>query len=177
MLTQSRKSYLLLNMEAEADCVDGALAQMALERAESVVMLTPYASEAARRYARVLLPVGTFAETAGTYVNAEGRWQSFAGVATPYGSARPAWKVLRVLGNLLGLAGFEQASSEEVRDELRALVGIARPSALQPGARVIDASKRGGSVVDLPMYSIDPLVRRAPALQATRDGRAVAARY
>jgi NADH-quinone oxidoreductase subunit G len=128
-------------------------------------------------YARLMLPIGTFAETSGSYVNAEGRWQSFPGVATPFGSARPAWKVLRVLGNLLGLPGFEYASSEEVREELRALVGDATAVPVQAGSRVVDSNARGGAVVDLPMYAIDPVVRRAPALQATRDGRVAAARY
>jgi len=177
MLAQSRKAYLLLNLEAEADFVDSTQALASLQRAEQVVMLTPYASEAARRYARLLLPVGTFAETSGTYVNAEGRWQSFPAVANPLGSARPAWKVLRMLGSMLGLAGFEQATSEEIREELRSQVGVTRPGAIQPGSRVLEAGTYVGSVVDLPMYAIDAVVRRAPALQATRDGRAVAARY
>jgi NADH-quinone oxidoreductase subunit G len=177
MLTQSIKSYLLLNLEPEADCIDRVVATTALERATRVVMLTPYASAAALRHAHVLLPIGTFAETSGTYVNAEGRWQSFPGVATPLGAARPAWKVLRVLANLLGLAGFEQASSEDVREELRALVADGKPAPLRLGPRAIQPGGRGAAVIDLPMYSIDALVRRAPALQATRDGRAVAARY
>jgi NADH-quinone oxidoreductase subunit G len=176
MLAEPRKGYLLLNFEAEADCADGPLAVASLERAEHVVMLTSYASDAARRYAKLMLPIGTFAETSGTYVNAEGRWQSFSGVASPFGSARPAWKVLRVLGNLLGLPGFDYASSEEIREELRALVADA---ALVPaaGSRVVDGNARTGATIDLPMYAIDPVVRRAPALQATRDGRAVAGRY
>jgi NADH-quinone oxidoreductase subunit G len=177
MLAEPGKAYLLLNLEAEADCADAARAVSTLERAGRVVMLTPFASDAARRYAHLMLPIGTFAETSGSYVNAEGRWQSFAGAATPFGSARPAWKILRVLGNLLGLAGFEQASSEDVREELRALVGDAAAVPAQPGSRVVDTTARGGAVVDLPMYAIDALVRRAPALQATHDGRAAAARY
>jgi len=177
MLAEPRKGYLLLNLEAEADFADGALAVSSFERAERVVMLTSYAGAAARHYARLMLPIGTFAETSGSYVNAEGRWQSFPGVATPFGSARPAWKVLRVLGNLLGLPGFEYASSEEVREELRALVGDATAVPVPAGSRVVDSNARGGAVVDLPMYAIDPVVRRAPALQATRDGRVAAARY
>ena len=71
-----------------------------------------------------MLPMGTFAETSGTYVNCEGRWQSQAGAATPVGEARPGWKILRVLGNLLNLAGFEYQSSEEV---LRRCASCARP--------------------------------------------------
>jgi NADH-quinone oxidoreductase subunit G len=177
MLAEPRKAYLLLNLEAEADCADATGAVGTLERAARVVMLTPYASAAARRYAHLMLPIGTFAETSGSYVNGEGRWQSFPGVALPFGSARPAWKVLRVLGNLLDLEGFEYASSEEVREELRTLVGDSTAEPLQPGSRVVDGNARGGAVVDLPMYAIDAVVRRAPALQATRDGHAAAARY
>jgi NADH-quinone oxidoreductase subunit G len=177
MLTRSARAYLLLNLEPEADCADPDRAAAVLAQASRVIMLTPYASEAARRNAHILLPVGTFAETSGTYVNCEGRWQSFAGVATPLGASRPAWKVLRVLGNLLGLEGFGYESSENVREELRTLVGDAKPAPLALGPRAIEAGGQGAAVVDLPMYSIDALVRRAPALQATRDGRAVAARY
>jgi NADH-quinone oxidoreductase subunit G len=177
MLAESRPAYLLLNLEPDADCLDGAAAAEALRGARSVVALTPYATEAMRRCAHVLLPVATFGETSGTYVNVEGRWQSFAGVAAPFASARPAWKVLRVLGNLLELAGFEHTTSESVREELRALTGDARAESIPVGSRVIETARRDDSVIDLPMYAIDALVRRAPALQATRDGRAVVARY
>ncbi len=72
-----------------------------------------------KSYARVILPVATFAETSGTYVNAEGRWQSFPGASKPFGAARPAWKVLRVLGNLCGLSGFDYVASEEVLAEVQ----------------------------------------------------------
>jgi NADH-quinone oxidoreductase subunit G len=181
MLTEPRPAYLLLNLEPEADCLDPQTALAALAGARAVVALTPYASAAAREYARVLLPVATFAETSGTYVNVEGRWQAFAGVATAVGAARPAWKVLRVLGNLLDLAGFEHVSSEDVRAELEHLVAAAGAgSGMAPaasGTRVVAPNGRGGSVLDVPMYAIDALVRRAPALQATRDGRAAPALY
>jgi NADH-quinone oxidoreductase subunit G len=181
MLAEPRPAYLLLNLEPEADCIDPQAALAALKGARAVVALTPYASDAARDYARVLLPVATFAETSGTFVNCEGRWQSFAGVATPVGEARPAWKVLRVLGNLLDLAGFEHASSEDVRAELEHLVaGAGAGTGIAPaatGTRVVSANGRGGAVLDLPMYAVDALVRRAPALQATRDGRAQPALY
>jgi NADH-quinone oxidoreductase subunit G len=177
MLAEPGQSYLLLNLEPEADCLAGSVAGAALEQAARVVMLTPYVTGGARRQAGILLPVGTFAETSGTYVNCEGRWQSFAQVAAPVGAARPAWKVLRVLGNLLGLPGFEQGASEEVRDELRALVADAGPGPLRLPARALHPTDAPAATIDLPMYSVDPVLRRAPALQATRDGRAVAARY
>ncbi len=88
-----------------------------LARAEFVVAITPYASEEVKRVAHVMLPMGTFAETSGTYVNCEGVWQSQAGAAAPLGEARPGWKMLRVLGNLLDLEGFDYQSSEEIRAE------------------------------------------------------------
>jgi NADH-quinone oxidoreductase subunit G len=96
-----------------------------LRTAECVVALSSYAS--AKDYADIILPIGVFAETSGTYVNLEGRWQSVPGAAKPVGEARPAWKVLRVLGNLLNLPDFEYLNSEQVRDELQAQVGNVKP--------------------------------------------------
>jgi NADH-quinone oxidoreductase subunit G len=126
--------------------------------------------------AQVLLPAAAFAEGSGTYVNLEGRWQSFAGAARAPRAARPAWKVLRVLGNLLELADFDYQSSEQVRDELRRAVDQAAPR----GA-VSESSptrlKRIENLRDVPMYQVDPLVRRATALQLTRVGLEPAAEY
>jgi NADH-quinone oxidoreductase subunit G len=123
----------------------------------------------------VLLPITPFTETSGTFVNAEGRAQSFTGVVKPMGDARPAWKVLRVLGNLLGLDGFSQESSEEVRAEaLGDLSGLAgrldntpatAPAAPQAGLAGLER------VADVPIYAADSLVRRAPSLQLTADAR------
>jgi NADH-quinone oxidoreductase subunit G len=124
--------------------------------------------------AHVLLPVGTYVESSGTYVNLEGTWQSFGGAARPLGDARPAWKVLRVLGNLLGLQGFDYDSSEQVRDELRGLAGQAGPAAYAGRHR---AEGGAGGTVDVPMYQVDAIVRRAPSLQRTREGRASASVY
>ncbi|HNW79179.1 MAG TPA: NADH-quinone oxidoreductase subunit NuoG, partial [Candidatus Competibacteraceae bacterium] len=119
MLADPRKAYVLVGIEPELDCWDGAAALNALQGAELVVALSPYASAVTKRYARVILPVATFAETSGTYVNAEGSWQSFTGASRPFGEARPAWKVLRVLGNLCGLQSFEYLGSEDVLAEAR----------------------------------------------------------
>jgi NADH-quinone oxidoreductase subunit G len=145
------------------------------------VAITPYASETLRKVAHVLLPAGTFAETSGTYVNLEGLWQTQSGAAAPVGESRPAWKILRVLGNLLGLTGFEYQSSEEVRAELATLVGAStayaapayagRHAVEQPG------TQPAPSVIDVPMYQIDAVVRRAPSLQKTREGRTPAVTY
>jgi NADH-quinone oxidoreductase subunit G len=136
-----------------------------------VVVLTPFATEAMRAFAHVLLPVGTFAETSGTFVNAEGRWQSFQGVAHPVGESRPAWKVLRVLGNLFQVSGFEYESSEAVRDELQGRLGEVRPDNAFAARRVLNGERPAGAAVDVPMYQVDAIVRRAPALQRTREAQ------
>ena len=116
MLEQPRKAYVLLNIEPELDCQDPRAAIRALNAAELVVALSAYKGFVPD-YAHVLLPIAPFSETAGTFVNCEGRMQSFNPAVKPLGDARPAWKVLRVLANLLGLQGFGHDTSEAVRDE------------------------------------------------------------
>jgi NADH-quinone oxidoreductase subunit G len=106
MFAQPRKAYVLLGVEPDLDCHNPQQAVAALKAAALVVALTPFSDGAVREYADVLLPITPFSETSGTFVNTEGRAQSFNGVVRPFGDARPAWKVLRVLGNLLNLAGF-----------------------------------------------------------------------
>ncbi len=172
MLEKSLHSYVLMGVEPVADSlVPGAAA--ALAGAQFVVALTPYASEELKAAAHVLLPIGSFAESSGTYVNLEGEWQSFPGVAQPVGESRPAWKVLRVLGNLLGLQGFEQQSSEDVRADLRALLDAsAGQASVSVSAPRVAAVATDAHVVDVPMYQVDAVVRRATSLQATRDGQA-----
>jgi len=122
------------------------------------------------------LPISTFAETSGTYVNLEGLWQSFAGAAKPLGEARPGWKVLRVLGNLAGVADFDYQSSEEVREELRALCGSIAASSYQ-GTHEAKVSASDARVIDVPMYAVDAVLRRAPSLQRTREGKGAAVAY
>jgi NADH-quinone oxidoreductase subunit G len=174
MLEQALPGYLLLNTEPWSDAGRPGVLET-LKRAKFVVAITPYASDDMKRVAHVLLPAGTFAETSGTYVNLEGRWQSQGGAARPLGASRPGWKILRVLGNELSLPGFEYQSSDQVRDELKTKLESApqpmfrEPAALQPIANE--------PVVDVPMYQIDPVVRRAGALARTRDGRATAVSY
>ncbi len=114
---QPLKAYFLLHAEPELDCANPQQAMAALKGADLVVALTPFKTRALD-YAHVILPVAPFTETSGTFINTEGRVQSFNAVVKPLGETRPAWKVLRVLGNLLGLPGFEQDSSEAVRAEV-----------------------------------------------------------
>jgi NADH-quinone oxidoreductase subunit G len=172
------KACLLLNVEPLLDLADGPTAVRALEAAEMVVVLSPFLPQDSDR-ADVLLPIAPFTETSGTFVNAEGRAQSFHGVVKPLGEARPAWKVLRVLGNLLGLTGFSFETSDEVRaDAIGAPATIAdRLAAAAPAETASLALPRAASasalerIADVPIYAADPIVRRAPALQLTADAR------
>ena len=178
MLEVPRSAYVLLGTEPELDSWDGAQALKSLKAAKHVVAITSYASEAMQQYAHVFLPAAAYGETSGTYVSAEGRWQSFTGVVKPLGEARPAWKVLRVLGNLFEQKGFEQVSSEEVLKELQGIVGDAHGDNRYTGTRPVTsavAAKGFFRAAETPMYSVDALVRRATPLQETRDADAAAA--
>ncbi len=164
---------MLVNVEPDKDIrvTDDAIEQLAKQ--EFVIALTPFVSDALLECADLLLPTGTFAETSGTYVNIEGEWQSFSGVANPVGEARPTWKVLRVIGNLVEAPGFEYVTSEDVRDEFVAQLGDVKTSNEYEGTSRI-AKPDGGagaSEIDIPLYSVDALVRRARALQLTDEAR------
>ncbi|MDP2639350.1 MAG: molybdopterin-dependent oxidoreductase, partial [Betaproteobacteria bacterium] len=171
MLAEPRKAYLLLNAEPELDCNDPHTAMKAMHAAEFVICLSAYKG-LAPAYASVLLPIAPFTETSGSFVNAEGRMQSFNGVVKPLGEARPAWKVLRVLGNLLGLAGFDYDSSEQVREELGKPGEFAgKLDNRLAGIALQTPSASGGlqRIADVPIYAGDAIVRRAASLQQTRD--------
>ena len=172
------RAFLVLHAEPEFDFANPPAARAALEKADLVVVLSPFRT--ATRYADVLLPVAPFTETSGTFVNCEGRVQSFNGVAQPLGEARPAWKVLRVLGTMLKVPGMAFDTSEEVRkaalqeagDLSGRLVNTSRIE-LSPPPRANGTIER---VADVPIYSADPLVRRAVSLQATADAKPPKAR-
>lgn len=175
MLAAPRKAYILLNAEPELDCADPQAALKAMYAADLVIALSAY-KHFARDYADVLLPIAPFTETSGTFVNTEGRVQSFKGAVKPLGEARPAWKVLRVLGNLLNVAGFDYETSEQVRAE--ALGGTDVSARLNNALQsvVATAASAGGRgtgslqrVADVPIYAADAVVRRAKSLQATAD--------
>jgi NADH-quinone oxidoreductase subunit G len=172
MLAQPMRALLLLNVEPLADSADAAAAREALAGSGLVVSMTPY-GDANAEIADVLLPIAPFTETGGAFVNAEGRLQSFHGVVKPLEQTRPAWKVLRVLGNLLGVAGFEQETVEQVRAE--ALGDAAQLAARLDNAAAspigVPAPRSSGleRIADVPIYMSDPIVRRSPPLQATAD--------
>ena len=139
-----------------------------------LIAITPFASASLMDSAQILLPMGTFAETSGTYVNAEGRWQETRGCAQPVGEARPGWKILRVLGNLLDLDGFDYGSSTDILEELRCQIGEVAYDGRFTSSRAIDLG-RGGATSEVAIYRADAIVRRAAALQRTRAGRAAVA--
>jgi NADH-quinone oxidoreductase subunit G len=180
MFAQPRQAYVLLGVEPELDCANPQQAVAALKQAALVVMLTSFKHAAALEYADVLLPTTPFTETSGTFINTEGRVQSFSGVVRQLGDARPGWKVLRVLGNVLALPGFAYDSSEQVRDEIipagsefvagldNGLSGVALSLGAAPGGLQ--------RVADVPIYFADALARRSPALQKTADAVAPTAR-
>jgi NADH-quinone oxidoreductase subunit G len=175
MLESALKAYVLFGGVDPAS--DLAVEPQALGSAELVVAVTTHLPESLRSAVHVVLPIGSFAETSGTYVNAEGRWQSWAGAAKLPGESRPGWKVLRVLANLLNVHGVDYVSSEEIREALKALCGT-RVEASSSGAAaaggplsIPNGQTPPGSWVDIPPYQSDALVRGSEALSKTKDGR------
>jgi len=160
-----KEALLLLNVEPALDCAD----PRAASRAKFVVNLTAWQSDVGD----VLLPIAPFTETAGTFINTEGRVQSFHACARPPGEARPAWKVLRVLGTMLGREGCALDTLEEVRaaclgsTDVAALLSNVIDGVVQPASRPAGIER----IAEVPIYFADPLVRRAPSLQKTRDAR------
>jgi NADH-quinone oxidoreductase subunit G len=165
MLGGKLKAAMLLNVEPEYDTAAGQAAAAALDQAQMVVTLSPFKTNLA--FSDVLLPVAPFSETSGSFVNAEGRLQSFHAVVKPLGETRPAWKVLRVLGNLLGLSGFEFESSQDV---LAAATAKA-PNLSNATQAAVNLAAPAGEPVVASIYQLDGLVRRAPSLQLTADAR------
>lgn len=171
MLESQRKAYVLLNTELERDAYNTQLALAALNKAETVIVMSAYTNEDMLQYADVVLPVTPYTETAGSYVNMQGTWQTFNGVTRPLGDAKPAWKVIRVLANKFNLDGFEQDSIEDVRSELAGLQDTS--------SYLSNNTKFDSFTVDLPIisglirfgitgiYSGDSIVRRSASLQQT----------
>ena len=170
MLSEKLSAYLLLGIDPDCDISADRNAVDSLSNANTVVALSSFDSEALRACATVILPIGTFAETSGTFVNAAGAWQSFQGAVSPVGESRPAWKVLRVLANRLALEGFDYISSETIKSEL-----IEQCADVQlDNMNKLDAVsiQAGAAKIDtVSLYSVDPLTRRAAALQHTADAK------
>lgn len=173
LIRESPKAWLSLGVEPEFDCYDSAGALSAFNAAEFCISFSSYDSSNLRDYADVILPIAPFAENEGTLVNHEGRWQSFEAAVPAQGDARPAWRVLRVFANTLGIDGFDYVASGEIRDEIKATVSEELPTLLgawkKPDA--LPAADAGlGRIGDVPIYAVDATVRRAVSLQATSHG-------
>jgi NADH-quinone oxidoreductase subunit G len=173
MFEHKRKAYVLLGVEPELDCLNPQLALSALKQASLVVYMSSFKYQPAFEYADVMLPVSPFTETAGTFVNTEGRVQSFNGVVKPMGDSRPAWKLLRVLGNVLNIEGFDYQTSEAVRDEVLG-AGVEFVSGLDNGISGVDIiipEKPTGlqRIADVPINFADSMARRSIVLQQTAD--------
>jgi len=169
MLAVPRRAYVLFNLEPEFDFANSPAALEAMQAADFVVVFSPFNNEQMQQYADVILPIATFAETDGTFVNTTGHWQSIGKAVSAPGEARPAWKVLRVLANKLGFDDVQYQTSEQVRDELKQLFSdeIDFTSHLKDFIHVnlkSDVNKMH-RISDTPIYAVDNIVRRAASLQ------------
>ncbi len=169
MLSMPRRAYVLFNLEPEFDFANSPAVLEAMQAAEFIVAFTPFENEQIRQYADVILPIATFAETDGTYVNTTGHWQSVGKAVSAPGEARPAWKVLRVMANKLGFDNVQYQTSEQIRDELKQLFSgeVVITSHLKDFNHVnlkSDVNKMY-RVSDTPIYAVDNIVRRATSLQ------------
>jgi NADH-quinone oxidoreductase subunit G len=174
MLSGGLKAAILLNNEPEFDSAAGSAAVRSLGQCEMVVTLSPF--KANMTFSDVLLPIAPFTETPGTFVNAEGRLQSFHAVVKPQGEARPAWKVLRALANVLDLPEFEFNSAQEVLSHFHAAKASDHVIANSLSNECALPSRRFDSPVEpcvAGIYQLDSIVRRASALQLTADARGV----
>lgn len=180
MFEEPRNAYVLMGVEPEHDCLNPDVAVSALKGASLVVVMAAFKHAPAFDYADVMLPITPYTETSGTFVNTEGRVQSFTGVVKPRGEARPGWKVLRVLGNVLDLDGFSYESSEAVRDEVLGndaefVTGL--DNGINGAVISLPTVTQGlQRVADVPIHFADPMARRSPALQQTADAIAPKAR-
>jgi len=177
MLESALRAYVLFGGLDPAS--DFGVEPSGLATAELVIAVTTHLPESLRSSVHVVLPIGSFAESSGTYVNAEGRWQSWPGAAKLPGDSRPGWKVLRVLANLLNVRGVDYVGSDEIRDALKAVCGTrieASSNGVDAGTHAAAVSvpagqAPSGSWVDVPPYQADALVRGSEALSKTKDGR------
>ncbi len=173
MFQGDKKGFVLLGVEPELDSIVAEAAQAKLREAEFVVSLSSYFTNDMAAYANVVLPIAVHTETSGTYVNVAGTWQSFEAAVKPLAEARPAWKVLRVMGNLLDLDGFDYVSSADVLNELKAVQSSEGVSSAWPvDALPQDSASDMSLYSEISPYAVDAVVRRAAALQATVDADA-----
>lgn len=161
------KGYVLMGVEPGFDFANPYRARQSMLAAEFVVMFSAYKNDSIQEYADVILPIAPYAETSGTYVNVDGIWQTFKGALVPHGEARPAWKILRVLGNLLQVKGFDYESSEDVLKEVKMHVDMANEMKYTPfyPESLPVPRERLVRVGEWPLYRGDMIVRHSTALQ------------
>lgn len=175
MIKERLKAFIFLQLEPELDLADSALARATLQEAEFIVGLSSFASNDLLHHANVILPIATFAETAGTYVNVEGRWQNFPATVKPVSEVRPAWQVLKVLAKEMKMAGFEYSSTEEISSEIKKILDQS-PSLSITNFYPKEIKEQKIPVVRItewPIYAVDSILRRAPALQEAASNDAV----
>ena len=175
MLQAVRKAYVLFNVEPELEAWDNAGGQMAMQQAESVVAISNFAGPAQLEYADILLPLASFAETDGAYVNLEGRWQSFSAAASIRDNARPGWKILQALASRLSVSGPDFTSADSVRAAVQeqcrdVILNNVLGNIELPPYRFVRQNDKLQRIADLPIYVVDALLRRSPPLQQSVDG-------
>ncbi|MFW5450302.1 MAG: NADH-quinone oxidoreductase subunit NuoG [Methylophagaceae bacterium] len=169
---QSLRSYVLFGVEPELDCANPNEAANALQQASFVVSMNSYVTDTMLTYSDVILPVASFAETSGTFIGVDNHWQSFTGAISAKGKSRPGWKVLRVLGNLAQLTGFDYVSSQDVRDEIQDNINempAVKSSIYIP--KRLELNSQLMAISEVPMYQSDAIVRRSSALQQTPENQ------
>jgi NADH-quinone oxidoreductase subunit G len=177
MFAENLKGYILYGIEAERDLDNPLQAKTALANADFVVSLSAYVSDAMQADSDVILPIAAITESSGTLINVDGTWQSFNAVSKANGLSKPGWKVLRVLGNLFNLDGFEYQSSEDVINELKSSASqtVTNKTNNQLSwvcPENISAQTTGMQrIAELSIYNVDALTRRATALQQTQDAQ------
>lgn len=173
-LEKGKKVFINLGVEPEQDAVRSSGALKAMQNAELVINITGFDSVAQRGYAEFMLPMALFAENAGTYINAQGDWQSFKMVANAKAEAKPLWKILRVLGNMFEQAGFDYVNTNEILTEIQALNLELKPANYEDlSIGLVDKVSSTYESGFVSPYSVDALVRRSPALQATPDAGSI----
>lgn len=170
------KAYILMGLEPELDCANGRQVLRALQQADLVIALSAYCNDQMREYADLILPIVPFTETSGTFVNVEGRWQTFKACTRPYAQARPGWKVLRVLANLFSVSGFDYVSTDEIREELNLLLAASKfsgPGWYQPRNLRVKSKAAIDHIGEWPVYAVDSIVRRSQALQESATSESI----
>lgn len=174
MLEKKLKSYILFNVELDKDYPDKDLVMKALNAALSVIIFSPYVNSNMLEYADVILPIATSYETSGTFINCEGKIQSFNGSTRPYELSRPAWKLIRVLANQFGFANFNQDNINQLREEMFDVMNNYETklvSSLEVSKHLENVTlKKSEKITMLSLnniYNNDSIVRRSKPLQET----------